>query len=458
MYRIANRALALWVAIAVLLGGLGFFLYEYITQAPNWVLEPGNPNLYEDGKLSLGILVDRQGISLLDLTDGRNYSPNTQVRMSTLHWVGDRRGNIAPTLITQYEQALANFDLVNGLYDYGGIGGTMHLTLSAQVQMVALEAMGGYKGTVAVYNYRTGEILCAISTPTFDPDAEPDLDGDAGGAYDGVYFNRFLQSVYIPGSIFKIVTTAAALEQLPEIQAQQFTCQGTYSFGVDQVSCERAHGTMGIREAMMRSCNCIYAQIALQLGGENLERYVRQFGVTDRISFDGFTTAAGNYQATGTADVNLAWSAVGQYNDQINPCAYLTFVGAIANGGQGVTPYVVSHVTVGNHITYQAQTQARQRILPEETAQILQEYMRNNVVSNYGADNFPGLTVCAKSGTGEVGGGKKPNAMFTGFVADEAYPLAFLVAVEDGGYGRAVCVPIIAQVLQACKAVLDGSQ
>ena len=69
--------------------------------------------------------------------------------------------------------------------------------------------------------------------------------------------------------------------------------------------------------------------------------------------------------------------------------------------------------------------------------------------------SFPGLTVCAKSGTGEVGGGKKPNAMFAGFVDDEAYPLAFIVAVEDGGYGKATCVPILSQVLAVCKEVMD---
>ena len=82
--------------------------------------------------------------------------------------------------------------------------------------------------------------------------------------------------------------------------------------------------------------------------------------------------------------------------------------------------------------------------------------MRNNVATNYGDENFPGLTVCAKSGTGEVGSERRPNAMFTGFVMDEEYPLAFFVAVEDGGYGSQVCVPIISQVLAVCKEVLDA--
>jgi peptidoglycan glycosyltransferase len=82
--------------------------------------------------------------------------------------------------------------------------------------------------------------------------------------------------------------------------------------------------------------------------------------------------------------------------------------------------------------------------------------MRNNVVSKYGADHFPGLTVCAKSGTAEVGGDLKPNAMFAGFVDDPEYPLAFIVAVENGGYGASVCIPVLSQVLEACKQAMDA--
>lgn len=457
MYRVASRALAIWVMIAILVAGLVFFGFEYYTRAENWVMEPGNPNVYdESGGVALGTVYDREGVLLVDLSDGRAYGDNPYMRASMLHWTGDRLGNVQVSVLKRYEEALAGFNVVDGLYDYDGLGGDLTLTLSAKVQMAALEAMGDYKGTVAVYNYRTGELICAVSTPTFDPENPPDLDSDTTGEYEGVYWNRFLQSSYIPGSIFKIVTTAAALEEIENIESRTFTCTGRLEFGVDAVTCERAHGTMNMREAMMRSCNCAYAQIGLLLGGETMERYVNQFGVTDRIVFDGITTAAGNYQGAGTASVSLAWSAVGQYQDQINPCAYLTFVGAIARGGQGVTPYVVESVRVGRLQNYAAHTEIRARIMSEETAAILQEYMRNNVVSNYGADRFGGLTVCAKSGTAQTDGGRKPNAMFVGFATDEDYPLAFIVAVEDAGYGTTVCLPILSKVLSACKETLDA--
>ena len=107
-------------------------------------------------------------------------------------------------------------------------------------------------------------------------------------------------------------------------------------------------------------------------------------------------------------------------------------------------------------MTYQAEPTETDRIMDPEIAQTLQSYMRNTVQSIYGDDNFPGLQVCAKSGTSQLGGGKTSNAMFAGFVMNEEYPLAFMVVVENGGYGRAACVPVIAPVLAACKAVLDG--
>ena len=95
------------------------------------------------------------------------------------------------------------------------------------------------------------------------------------------------------------------------------------------------------------------------------------------------------------------------------------------------------------------------RIMSENVAEILKDYMRNNVVNKYGKSNFPGMTVCAKSGTSQLGGDQTSNAMFAGFVTDEKYPLAFIVVVENGGYGTATCVPVLSKVLSACKTLMD---
>jgi len=210
-----------------------------------------------------------------------------------------------------------------------------------------------------------------------------------------------------------------------------------------------------LKGAMASSCNCCFAQIAQLVGKENMTEYVDKFGITESLDFDGISTIEGNYDIANAAPVELAWSCIGQYTDMINPARYMTFMGAIANGGSAAQPYMMESIHVGEEVTYQAETVIMEQIMSEELAETLTEYMRNNVQTVYGAGNFPGLTVCAKSGTSELGGDLRPNSMFAGFVADEEYPLAFIVVVENGGYGSATCVPILSRVLAECKAVLD---
>lgn len=453
MNRVASRSMIVLVLVLALAVGLVFFFGEFLTKSGDWILFSGSPYVYDsEGKIDTGTVSDRNGVLLADLTEGRRYASDPTVREAMLHWVGDRQGNIRAPYVAEYTPQMLGYDLANGTYNYGGQKGNITLTLSARLQTVAQEAMGDYRGTVAVYNYKTGELLCAVTTPNFDPDAPPDLSADTEGLYEGVYWNRFMQSKYIPGSIFKIVTLAAALETMPELTQERFTCQGVYELGGGDVTCERSHGTQNLKEAFCNSCNCVFAQITQRLGAERLAKFVDYCGVTAPVSFDGYTSAAGNFDVEGATLEQVAWSGIGQHKDQINPCAYLAFLGSVAGGGVGAKPYVVSQVSVGEQVTYRAASHNTDRILSKNTAQTIREYMRNNVQTKYGVENFPDLVICAKSGTGEVGGDKKPNAMFAGFVAEESCPLAFIVAIEDGGYGTQVCVPVISTILEACAA------
>lgn len=450
MNRIARRAYVLIILILVLAVGAMFFVGEYLSESGDWILFSGSPHLYKGNKVNVGVIADNTGGLLADLRDGRTYCENEQVRKSVLHWVGDRKGNVSVPFVEHYATELMGYDPINGIYTYGDTYGTLNLTLSAKVQAAVLEAMGDRVGTVAVYNYKTGELICAVTTPTFDPDNVPDIQGDTSGAYTGVYMNRFTQSKYIPGSIFKIVTLAAALETIPNIQEQRFTCTGTYIIQNGDITCERAHGNLSLKDAFSNSCNCAFAQIVEQMGSQKLERYVRLFGITEPVSFDGITTTAGNFNLTGATAEQIAWSGIGQHKDQINPCAFLRFVGAVAGGGVGVEPYVVSSVSVGDRETYTATTRKTERLISKQTADILRDYLANNVETKYGAEKFPVSSVCAKSGTGEVGTGKIPNAMFTGFISDPQYPFAFIAAIEEGGYGSQTCIPILNEALKAC--------
>ncbi len=341
------------------------------------------------------------------------------------------------------------------MYTFGGeenSQGVIALTVSAKLQTVALEALGDKKGTVAVYNYKTGEILCAVTTPTYDPDNVPDIEGNSE-LYEGAYMNRFVQSTYTPGSIFKIVTLSAALDTLPDAENMTFTCTGSWGGGEYPVTCERAHGTQTLQEAFCNSCNCAFAELSQKIGTDALYECVSNYEVLESVGFDGISSVRGNFERT-DAPIDLAWSAIGQYTDLINPCSYLQYMGAIAGNGKAAVPYVVASVTDAKG-GYAAQTQYTDEVISPETAQTVREYMRYNVENKYGDSNFPGLHVCGKTGTAELDNGKASTAMFAGFVEDEQYPLAVIVCVEEGGYGSQTAVPIAAKVLTACKAYMD---
>ncbi len=453
MNRIAGRSLIVWLLVFAFGAGLLVFLADYAVNAKTWAMYAGSQHVYNGTKLRSGVVTDRNNILVLDFSDGWQYSADEQLRCSMLHWVGDRSGNISAPILDEYAEELVGYSGVGGLYSYGETVGQLVLTLDARLQKAALEALEGRSGTVALYNYQTGELLCAVSSPNFDPQNPPTIDPEDPGEYAGVYVNRFIQSAnYVPGSIFKIVTLAAALDAIADIEQRSFLCEKTFLTGDGDVTCEYAHGDQSLEQAFANSCNCAFAQIAIELGAERLERYIAQFGVLDSVSFDGLTTAQGSVELENVTIEDLAWTAIGQHKDLINPCSFLTFLGAIAGGGTGTQPHVVSKVLLGDKATYTAQTVYGERILPSDVAQRLQQYMASNVTLKYGQENFPGLTVCAKSGTAEVGGGQKPHALFAGFLQEAKYPYAFLITVENGGYGATTCIPILQSLLEVLES------
>ena len=145
MNRIAGRARSLILLAILLLGGFAFFAGEFCANADKWVVFPRSPHVYSAGNIGCGVVVDRDGYLILDLNDGRTYTEDLQLRKSTLHWVGDRYGMISAPALPNYLSQSSGFDLLNGLYTYGGYGAVQTLTLSASVQKAALAALGNRK-------------------------------------------------------------------------------------------------------------------------------------------------------------------------------------------------------------------------------------------------------------------------------------------------------------------------
>ena len=254
---------------------------------------------------------------------------------------------------------------------------------------------------------------------------------------DGVYINRLISAAFVPGSIFKLITAAAAIETLTTIWQRTFFCEGEAEVAGVKIVCPFEHYTQDFPGALANSCNIAFSQIAIMVGQTEMINHVRAYGFLDPHDLDGIPTAAGTYPLDFVGDPETGWSGIGQSTDLICPFSMLRYVAAIANNGVLVEPTMVRD----------GEPPRETLLVNPDTAKTMQRLMRNNVVTVYGDNRFPGLTVCGKTGTAEVGDGTS-HAWFTGFLQDEEHPYAFIVFVENGGGGLSVATPIANTVLQ----------
>lgn len=449
MRKIEKRAIMCLILAGVLVLGMGIFCFRYVTKGADWATYSANKQIYNDkGNLSVGTLYDVNGVELLSNTDGSmKFNDNYSIRAALVHLTGDRSGNIATGANKVYPDKLSGYNPLTGTYTLMKEGRDVSLTIDSEICEVANEALAGRRGTVGVYNYQTGDILCLVSSPNYDPENPPAVSDDDDS---GIYINRFFSSTFSPGSIFKLVTAAASIETKSDYSSWTYTCTGSQDYGNgDKVTCQSAHGTVNLKQALADSCNCYFGKLAEELGASTMEKYVKKSGLTQNLEVDEITTAAGSFEFP-ESGVNLAWAGIGQYKDLVNPCTMMTYMGAIANDGKAVLPKLIDNVdfvVTGLTATLPSGTE-KKSMIDESTASTLKSMMHYNVEDNYGTSNFPGLSLCAKSGTAEVDKNDRPNAWFAGFLDDEEHPYAFIVLVEKGGYGSDVAGSVANKVLQ----------
>ena len=448
MKKIERRAIVCVALALALAAGMGLFLFRYLTSGGKWASSAFNRHLYDtSGVLATGTVLDRDGDVLSEVKDGkRTYYQNETVRKATLHAVGDLQGSIGTGALNAFADDLTGYNLVNGAFG-AERGKELYLTIDARYNYEAYQALGGKKGTVAVYNYKTGEILCMVSAPSYDPLNVP-ADIETNEKYEGAYLNRFLSSTFTPGSVYKTVTLAAALEELPNAEARTWTCTGSVDIGGETIVCSGVHGEQDLRSAFANSCNVAFAEIAQELGADALQKQTEKAGLTSSYSVSSLPTAKGSFSWENISDGQLAWAGVGQYKDQVNPCALMVYMGAIANGGKAAEPVLVEKTVSSLGIpSLPKLTGKTKTLISASTAQTVADLMAYNVEATYGTSRFPNMDICAKSGTAEVGPEETPHAWFAGFLRNEETPYAFVVLVENGGGGNSVAGTVAGKVL-----------
>ena len=449
MRKIEHRTWICLLIAGLLAAGLLVFIVLFFKDGGQWASASFNRHLYSSsGSLLSGRLLDREGNVLSQVEDGaRVISGSAEQRTAMLHVTGDLQGKIATGALTVFADRLTGYNPVLGAAAIQAGGGDVTLSIDSDCQLAAWRALNGRKGAAALYNYETGEILCMVSAPSYDPLNVPDnLESDP--AYEGAYINRVLRASFTPGSIMKTVTLHAAMEELPDLFDRTWTCTGSTQIGGELVTCTAAHGTQSIGQAFSNSCNCVFGQLAVELGADTLARYVEQSGLTSSYSVDGISTTPSSIPLEGLSEGQLAWAGIGQAQDLVNPLSMMVYMGAIANGGRAAVPSLIGR-DGASLIPGSWGVRRTGTLIDAGTAETLAQLMSDNVTYNYGSSRFGDLDVCAKSGTAEVGGGQNPHAWFAGFVRDEAHPYAFIVLVENGGGGSAAAGDVAAAMLAA---------
>lgn len=450
MKRTRQRSFLILILTVAFFGGLIYFAVNLVIHQYEWATKPMNQYISGSGGLDrAGTIYDRNGVVLATSSSGkREYSKILNVRKAMLHIIGDGTNNISTSVQVFHRNHILGFNILTG---YSNSSHDLTLTLDSDVCMKVYEAMENVKGAAIVYNYKTGEIICMVSTPSYDPNNKPE-DLLTNEKYSGAYIDRTLSAIYTPGSIFKMVTAVAAIDNIPDVMTRTFTCNGSIVVNGEKVTCMSEHGQLDMKTAMAKSCNIVFAQLAVEVGAENMTKAANQMGINDSFSISGIPTKAGNYDVSSADDNALAWSGIGQYTDLVSPMNMLIVCGAIANGGTPAIPYVIKEMPDNNILTNDTyETVYGSQMMSESTAKKMEIMLDYTMSDYYGKDMFEGMDICAKTGTAEVGEGKRPHGWMVGYSKDPDFPYAFAVVVENGGYGISSAGPVAVIAMEAVK-------
>ena len=425
MKKVKRRAASALLIAALLVVGLAVYLVRLADDGGAWAS-------YFNGGTPGGTILDRNGVVLYTSDDsGFSFAEDWSTRVACYHLIGDTAGNIRTGALRQFRDKLAGYSFIEGATS----GQTISLTVDSALNVAAYSALAGRNGAVMLMDYTTSEILCMVSSPGDDP-ANP-----TSTPAEGTYLNKCLSSSFTPGSVFKLVTLAAAIDNIPDLFERSLWCEGSMIVDGAKLTCTGNHGSQTIEQALANSCNCAFGTLALELGPDIMAEYAEKLGITAPLTLDGMDVLPGSFTKGEEGSVGLAWSGVGQYEDLVCPYAMVRYVAAIANGGSVYEPTLLGRGKLDKET----------ELLSASTAQKISEMMNYNVQNAYGSWVFPGLNVSAKTGTAEVGDGTS-HAWMTGFLNDSEHPYAFVVILEHAGGGLANAGPVANAVLQAAVA------
>ena len=436
--------------------------YVQVFAAPKLQTNPSNTRaIAAEMKVDRGYILSADGVQLArNRLENEYYLREYPEGDLTSPWLGynsQRYGRAGVERV--YNEELSGQSGLLGITSYWDQlanktheGADVKLTIDMGVQRAAVKALGQRKGAVVALDPQTGAILAMVSYPRYDPNVIDEVWADLNEDADTPLLNRAVQGRYPPGSVFKIVVAAAALEEGAVTAETEFTDTGSVKAGGFVVNNydDRVYGEHDFAKAFASSINTTFAKVGVALGAYDMARYAGDFGFNTEIPWQ-MGGAVSHFPPAGEIDkAHLAQVSYGQGEVLASPLTIALAASAMANDGQIMKPYLIAQILKRDgSVLDETDPDVWLRPVSSETAAIVRDLMVQAVRNGTGtAAALEGVQVAGKTGTAEVSD-DEPHAWFAGFAPADNPRVVVAVLVENGGTGGSVAAPIARQVIAA---------
>ena len=473
--------------VSIAFGGIFLLLFLNLTNLQ--VFDASGLNNRADNKRSLyqqydvdrgAIIISGSPVAYSVKTTGRFKYERRYVSSAFTHPVGYLSAIYGVSGIEQSENALLSgdadsltVDRIRQLLDGGAKrGGSTSLTLDAEAQSLAYQLLGGRRGAVVAIEPKTGRVLVSASSPSFDSNLLSTTNAKTmQSAWQKLLkdpnqpiLNRAYAQTWAPGSVFKLITTAAALESGKYTLTTKIPAPETYKLpgstkeisNWQKTACSKS-GEVTLSVALEVSCNTAFARVGVDIGINQIVKTATAFGFGTNFNLPDYSIASVVPNKVDAAQTALV--AIGQFDVQSSALQMALVTAAIGNEGVVMTPQLIDEQIGPNlKVIKNLDPKVFNRAIKPETANALKEMMLN-VVNQGTASNarIKGIAVAGKTGTAETLPGSAPHAWFVALAPAENPRVAIAVIVENGGYakgkyagevsGNAIAAPIARQLL-----------
>lgn len=468
-----TRTVFLFTALfAVLIGNITYI--QVIKASEHQDMPSNNHTINKARFIKRGSIITADGLTLAesiqqaDGTYARSY-PNGNLAAHVVGYYSQQYGtmgieNTQNDTLTGSKDYSSWQNALNSLAGISEPGNSVQLTIDSRIQRAAEQALAGRVGAIVALDPRSGAVLAWASAPTFDnTNIQAAIEAaNASGGADTSMYDRATLALYTPGSTFKVLTLASALENGLATLDTTYDSPGRMEIGgADVVSIgERGHGKISLAKAFALSSNTVFGQVADGLGAEKLVATARAFGYGQQLGLD-FTTAASVMpNPKEMTEWELAWAGAGQPvgqghtpGPQATVMQNALMAATIANNGIAMNPYVVSQIlapdgTVLKTTRGHSLGQAVGSGTAEQVKQAMLDVVQNGTGS---AAAIAGVKVAGKTGTAETNNANA-NSTFVGFAPYDTPTVAIAVVIEQNAKGEESAAAVGGQVLRAALA------